>query len=144
MLTLRRNFAPWRIRRINNPFDTFFNELAPFDRNEGIFNPNLDVSENDNAYTVSIELPGLDEEAINVSLEKNVLTISGEKKDETEDKGENYHRIERRYGSFKRSVALPAAIEADNIDATFKNGVLTVVLPKSAEAQAKKIAVKAS
>ena len=80
-----------------------------------------------------------------VSLNRDVLTISGEKKAEHEDKGDNYHRIERSYGSFRRSVALPVEVEADNVEATFKNGVLTVNLPKSAKTQAetKKFAVKA-
>ena len=88
----------------------------------------------------------MDENDVNVSLAHNVLTISGEKKDEHEEKNENFHRIERSYGSFKRSVSLPQEVDPDSVEATFKNGVLTVVLPKTRKAQeeVKKIQVKAS
>lgn len=140
-------------RNINSLFDDFFNSfgnfgLAPveaFGQSLGAFNPRVDVSESDKAITVSAELPGLDENDIEVSLAHNVLTISGEKKEEKEDKGKNYYRMERSYGSFRRAVPLPAEVETDKVDAKFKKGVLTVTLPKTVEAQQqrKKIAVKA-
>ena len=132
-------------RNYNRLFDEFFNEfgfaLRPLN-GEG-FNPSIDISETDTEIRIAAELPGLDENDVEVSLADNVLTISGEKKAEHEDEGENYHRLERSYGSFKRSVALSHEVEADEIDATFKNGVLSVILPKALEAQAKKIEVKA-
>ena len=132
-------------RNYNRLFDEFFNEfsfaLHPFN-GEG-FNPSVDISETDTEIKIAAELPGLDENDIEVSLADNVLTISGEKKAEHEDEGENYHRVERSYGSFKRSVTLSHEVEADKIEATFKNGVLTVVLPKAPEAQTRKISVKA-
>ena len=132
-------------RNYNRLFDEFFNEfsfaLQPFN-GEG-FNPSLDISETDAEIKIAAELPGIDESDVEVSFADNVLTITGEKKAEHKDEGENYSRVERSYGSFKRSVTLSHEVEADKIDATFKNGVLTVVLPKAPEAQAKKIAVKA-
>lgn len=134
-------------RSMNRLFDEFFNSfsLSPFEAfNEsfGAFSPRVDVSESDKEIKVSAELPGLDENDIEVSLAHNVLTISGEKKEEKEDKGKNYYRMERSYGSFRRSIPLPAEVEPDQVDAQFKKGVLTITLPKTAEAQSKKIAVK--
>jgi len=137
-------------RNIDRMFDEFFNdfgrfELSPFNGdNLSMFNPSLDISETDAEIKVSAELPGLSEEDVDVSLSHNVLTISGEKKAEKEDKGENYHRVERSYGSFKRSVTLPSQVDANKVEADFKNGVLTIVLPKTAETQTKHIDVKTS
>ena len=134
----------------NRLFNELFGDfgLAPFGAFGGqndAFQPQIDVSENDKAITVSAELPGLDENDIQVSLAHNVLTISGEKKEEKEDKGQNYYRMERSYGSFQRSIPLPVEVVADKVDATFKKGVLTVILPKTPEAQkrTRKIAIKA-
>jgi HSP20 family protein len=139
-------------RSFDRLFDEFFNEfrnfgLRPFNGFEqpfGTFSPSIDVSETDSEIKVVAEAPGLDEKDIEVSLANNVLTISGEKKVENEHKDENYHHVERSYGAFKRSFRLPVEVEADQVDATYKNGVLTITLPKSAAAQAKKIEVKAS
>jgi HSP20 family protein len=102
------------------------------------------VKENDKNYQVTAELPGMDENDIEVTLDNNALTISGEKKQETEDKGQNYYRMERSYGSFQRSISLPPGIESDNIDANFNKGILTITLPKTTEAQqhTKRIPVK--
>lgn len=137
-------------RRMDRLFDDFFNNFGlarfgPFGESWGAFSPRLDLSESEKELRVSAELPGLDENDIQVSLAQNVLTISGEKKEEKEDKGQNYYRMERSYGSFQRSIPLPCEVEGDKVEATFKNGVLTVTLPKTAEAQkrTKKISIKA-
>ena len=131
---------------IDHMFDNFFRgfDLAPFGESFSTFNPSIDVMENDHNYQVTAELPGMDENDINLTLDNNTLTISGEKKQESEDKGQNYYRVERSYGSFQRSITLPTGIESDKIDANFKKGILTITLPKSAEAQkhAKHIPVK--
>ena len=127
-------------------FDDFFNsgfELRPFGESMRGFNPTVDVSESDEAYTISAELAGLDEKDVEVSLENNVLILSGEKKSEHEDKSESYYPVERSYGSFKRSFALPAEVDPDKVEASFKNGVLTVTLPKTEHGQTKRIEVKA-
>lgn len=137
-------------RRMDRLFDDFFNNFGlarfgPFGESWGAFSPRLDLSENEKELKVSAELPGLDENDIQVSLAQNVLTISGEKKEEKEDKGQNYYRMERSYGSFQRSIPLPCEVEGDKVEAAFKKGVLTVTLPKTAEAQkrTKKISIKA-
>lgn len=135
-------------RNMNRLFDDFFDssDLTPFNFGESFsaFSPSVDVSESDQEIKVAAELPGLDEKDIEVSLAHNVLTISGEKKEETEDKGKNYYRMERSYGSFQRSIPLPVEVESDKVEATFKKGILTINLPKTAEAQkqAKRISVK--
>lgn len=130
-------------------FDEFFNgfSLAPFDTAESLstFTPQVDLVENDREIKILAELPGLDEKDVEVAVDGTVLTISGEKKAEKEDRGDNYYHVERSYGSFQRAIPLPEEVDTEKIEATFKKGVLTVTLPKTAEAQqrAKKIAVKA-
>ena len=106
----------------------------------------MDIAETDRAFEVTAELPGIDEKDVDISVADGVLTIRGEKKAESEEKAKNYHRIERAYGSFQRSLALPPTIDEDAIEATFRNGVLKLLLPKTAKAleKAKKIPVKSS
>jgi HSP20 family protein len=106
----------------------------------------VDVAETDTAYEITAELPGMDEKNIEVNVANGGITIKGEKKEETEEKKKDYYVSERRYGSFERYFTLPEAADADKIAATFKNGVLKVTLPKTAEAQkpAKKIEIKAA
>jgi HSP20 family protein len=105
--------------------------------------PKVDVAETNDAVHVTADLPGLSENDIEVTLSDGHLHIRGEKHDRKEDKDKNYHRIERTYGSFQRSIALPAEVDSEKVDASFKNGVLSVVLPKIATAiSGKKIAVK--
>jgi len=108
--------------------------------------PAVDIAESDKAYEVTAELPGMDEKDIEVKLVNGGLTIKGEKTEEKEEKKKDYYVHERHFGSFERSFRLPEGVDADKIEATFKKGVLTVTLPKTAEAQkaAKKIAVKAA
>lgn len=135
-------------QEMNRLFDEFFTgfDLAPFRGFEGTwdaFSPSVDVTESDNEIKVSAELPGLDEEHIDVSLSRDALTIKGEKKEEREQTGENYYRMERSYGNFQRTIPLPCEVDTDDVDAVFKNGVLTIKLPKTAGAQAcKKISVR--
>jgi HSP20 family protein len=108
------------------------------------FTPCVDVSETDKEIKVSAELPGMDEKDIDVSLTRDTLTIKGEKKEEKEEKGEDYYRMERSYGSFTRSVPLTVEVDTDKVQATFKKGVLEITLPKTPEAiqETKKVAVK--
>jgi HSP20 family protein len=108
------------------------------------FNPTVDVTEDEKAYRVTAELPGVEDKDVEVLVEDGVLTIKGEKKAETESKGGNVYRMERSYGSFQRSIAVPATVDEAKIEAAFKKGVLTITLPKAPEAQpqTKRIAVK--
>jgi HSP20 family protein len=124
-------------------------DLEPFWSREtslGINVPAVDMSEDDKSYTIAAELPGLDEKNIDVSLSGDVLVIKGEKKEEKEDKEKNYYMSERFYGSFQRSFRLPDGVDRDKIAASFAKGVLTITVPKTADAQKqqKKIEVKAS
>lgn len=104
--------------------------------------PLVDISEDDNEYLVKAELPELKKEEVKVNVENGELTISGERKIEKEEKGKKFHRIERSYGSFLRSFTLPEAVSADKVSAEFKDGVLTVHLPKDEQAKPKTIEVK--
>lgn len=114
-----------------------------FDQPWTSFSPNLDVVEDDRQLQVSVELPGLDEKDFEVSLSHHQLIISGQKKEEKEQKGKNYYRMERSYGSFQRTVPLPDGVDESNVQATFKQGVLTVTLPKTQVVEErKKITVK--
>ena len=105
----------------------------------------VDLVEKENAYELSAELPGLDDKDVRLSLKDDVLTLSGEKKEQTEEKKQGYHFSERRFGSFRRSFRLPDDVDQDKIEANFKKGVLTITLPKNPEAakNEKKIEVKA-
>jgi len=104
--------------------------------------PSLDVVEQGDKITIKVELPGVKSEDVEVSVQNGTLTIAGEKREETENKGEGYYHSERRYGSFRRDLQLPAGIEEDKVEATSRDGVLTVTLPKGEQARAKRIEVK--
>ena len=108
--------------------------------------PRLDVTEDDRAFRVAVELPGLSEKDVAVSLTDRILNIRGEKKQEKDQKDRNVYRSERAYGSFCRVFELPTHVDADKIEASFHNGVLTIDLPKTKEAQerVKQIPVKAA
>ena len=108
--------------------------------------PAVDVTDSEKMYEITAELPGMDEKSIEVRVSDGNLTIKGEKEEETEEKKKDYYMRERRFGSFKRSFDMPESVDLNKIEASFKKGVLTVTLPKKAEAQkpAKKIEVKAA
>ncbi len=150
---------PWqpfeRLRReVDRLFDDFSSgfwrgsrfDMAPFQRAEAAFRsmPAVDVAETDKGYEITAELPGLDEKHIEVKLANGVLSIKGEKQEDKEEKEKDYYRSERSFGSFERSFQVPDDVQEEKIEASFKNGVLSVTLPKSVEAQkqAKKIEVK--
>ena len=126
------------------PFRRSLNEWEP--RWLGEIAPAVDIAEKDEAYEITAELPGLDQNNIALKLSSSTLTIKGEKKQETEEKKKNSYVSERRYGAFERSFQIPQDVDETKIEASFSKGLLTVTLPKSAEAQksAKTIAVKAA
>ena len=147
---------------LRREIDRLFDDFHPFDwrlpskvlgvevprisRAEWQVAPAIDLVEKDDAYEITAELPGLDEKNVEIKLSNHTLTIKGEKSEEKEDRQKDYYLSERRYGSFQRSFQLPEGVDADKIDANFAKGVLTVKLPKTAEAKKaeKKIAVKAA
>jgi HSP20 family protein len=108
------------------------------------WNPAVDIFENDNEIVLKAELPGLNAKDIELKIENNVLMLKGERRFEKETKEENYHRVEREYGSFSRAFSLPVAIDAEKVLAEYKDGVLKVVLPKKAETKPKPIKVSAA
>jgi HSP20 family protein len=142
--------TPWkpfefdRMRReIDRLWDSFFEGRPGRKAGEvGEWLPSLDVSETKNDLVVKAELPGMDPKDIEISLNNGLLTIKGEKKQEKEEKDENYHVIERSYGSFTRSVRLPREGQSGKISASYKSAVLRVTLPKSEEAKKKEIKIK--
>ena len=130
-----------------SPFRRSVFDMEPLWRRELTWaaTPAVDIVEKDKAYEVAAELPGMDENNIEVKVANGMLTIKGEKKEEKEEKRKDYYHSERRYGSFERRFQIPEGVDTSKIEASFKKGVLTVTLPKTSEAQAaeKKITVKA-
>jgi HSP20 family protein len=126
-------------RMFNEFFEGFgLAPFRPFDKRGENFSPRVDVVESDDEIRIACELPGMDTQDIDVTLSGEALTISGDKKVEEEHKGRNYYRMERSYGSFQRSIPLSSEGEANKVDAAFKNGVLTITLPKTAESKSRK------
>lgn len=128
----------WLRREIDTLFDNFWGDsrLQPnlsLSGKEFPFVPDADVTETDNEFIISVDLPGLEEKDINVEIHDHILRINGEKREEREQKGKNFYRIERASGHFDRSIQLPNSISDDNVQARLKNGVLTITFPKSAE-----------
>ena len=129
-------------REMNRMFDSFFRGVDEPSLLNSTWIPAVDVAEENDVYVVKVELPGVNKDDVKITLESNILTIRGEKKVENEVKEKNYHRTERSYGAFQRSFTLPTSVKSDEIDAVYKDGILTVALPKAEEAKPKQIEVK--
>jgi HSP20 family protein len=108
----------------------------------GNWSPAVDLREEDNQYVLCADMPGMRKEDIDIHVENNVLTVTGERRFEAEQKKDTYHRIERAYGKFVRSFSLPVRVVAESINASYKDGVLQVAIPKAEESKPKKIAIK--
>jgi HSP20 family protein len=108
----------------------------------GDWSPRVDISETENEFAIKAEIPDVKKEDVKVSVDNGVLTIHGEKKQEKEEKGKKFHRVERYYGSFSRSFTLPDNVDATKVKATFKDGMLNLQMPKTAEAKPKALEVK--
>ncbi len=143
-----RTLAPWGFGNVQKDMERLFDRMGmaewdlPTMRTLD-FMPTLDFAENKEAFVVRAEIPGIDPQDIAVSLENQVLAIKGEKRHEKEEKDEKYYRMERAYGAFARTVRLPAAVDGSKVTAAFKNGLLTVTLPKAPSARGSTIPVKA-
>jgi HSP20 family protein len=147
---MTRTLTPWT-RRLPRLFDVEMDfprwMTETFGTETGLgrdfeFMPEANVTENDKAIEVAIDLPGLKPEDVKVELHDRTLSISGEKKEEKEDKTKTFHRIERRSGSFRRVFTLPFDVDESQVDAKFADGVLNITLPKSEKAAPKKIEIK--
>lgn len=129
---------------LSDRLNRMFEEMSGFNADNeitGSWTPAVDVYESENAIEIKADLPGMTEKDIDVSVENNTLTIKGERKFENEEKRENYHRVERQYGSFYRSFQLPNTVDVSKINANFKNGILELALPKREETKPKKISI---
>ena len=122
-------------REMDRLFEDFF-------RRGGLMRPSVDVVETDDTVVVKAELPGMEPKDVDISVSGDKLTIKGERKAEKEEKGKTFYRMERGYGSFCRTIELPASVEADKAKADYKNGVLEITLPKTEQVKAKKIPIK--
>jgi len=144
----------WKNRDLYDPWSDFrtlqeeINDLFDIDRFpsvSGLFDrtdsPSIDVVEGENEFTVSCELPGMEQKDIDLSIASNVLTIKGEKKDEKEKKSSKYFKRETWSGHFQRTLSLPSSVDAEKVSAQLKDGILTVTLPKREESKPKQIAV---
>jgi len=144
------SLVPWHRRELDRfrgemdrLFNRFFN-LGPSEAGleEGEWMPLVDVSETGKEVLVNAEVPGMDPKDIDISLSGNLLTLKGERKHEEEKKGKSFHRIERSYGAFTRTIQLPAEVDSNKVDASYKDGVLTIRMPKTKEESVRKIEVK--
>ena len=146
---IERLFDDFGIPAWRSPFRRSGFDFAPFWNRElasPAAGPAVDIAETEKTYEITAELPGMDEKNVEVKFSDGVLTIKGEKQEEKEEKKKDYYLTERSYGLFQRAFQVPDGVDTDKIEASFKNGVLAVTMPKSAEAQktAKKITVKAA
>ena len=144
MTLVRYNPSRWlnrSSRDFDSIFDSFFNGHTCRSEAGCDFMPRIDIIDDKDALRLEVELPGMEKDAIKVMVEDGVLSISGERKSESEKKDENYLRSERVYGSFSRSFTLPENVDVENISADYKNGILNVTLAKSEKAKPKEIKV---
>jgi len=137
----RRELAAWP-ERFDDLLSSFFGRGATELLGGGNWYPTLDIADKGDSLVVEVELPGMKAEDIELSVDGNMLTISGEKKSESEQRNGNYYHVERSYGKFQRTISLPSEVDNDKIQAKAHHGVLTVTLPKSEQAKPRKIEVK--
>lgn len=135
-LSLPEILREWPFARLARRFE------EPGGLRPGALSPAVDLAEDERSYTVTVELPGVKKEDVSVELQDDVLTIHGEKKSEREEKKGKSHWMERSYGTFSRSFSLPPTAQAEELKATFKDGVLTVEIPKREQAKTRQIAIK--
>jgi len=144
MIKKEDDFFSDMYQSINRAFADVIKEFGGFEiSKKGFgFNPNFDIKEAEHDYVIKAELSGMDEKDVEISVEENLLKISGEKKEEISDKKGKYHVSERKFGSFERSFTLPPEIDSSKIKASFSKGVLSIHLPKNEKANTKKIEIK--
>lgn len=141
-------YDPFReMRSLQDEVNRLF--ASSFNRNDnelmrGAWSPSVDIFENKDQIVLEAELPGMKADDVNISIENNILTIHGERKFEKKDEGDNFHRVERSYGSFTRSFTLPPTVSSENANAEFENGILRLTLAKREEAKPRRIEIKAN
>jgi len=138
-------WMPGGMLGFQNDFDRLFNSFINIPEEEtslSTFSPSVDIEEKEKEFRIIAELPGLNKEEITINIKDNLLSISGEKKQEKKTEDENYHRTERIFGSFQRTFRLPEYADQDNIAAEYKNGILNVSIPKLEESISKNVEIK--
>ncbi|HYS81726.1 MAG TPA: Hsp20/alpha crystallin family protein [Anaeromyxobacteraceae bacterium] len=145
-MAMMTRFDPFRdLQRVQDEMSKLFDDRLLARGGESVgWTPKVDIFEDEEGVALRFELAGVEPKDVDIRFENGVLTLRGDRKMENEDKRDNYHRVELAYGTFTRSFSLPATIDAEKIRAESKNGVLTVTLPKKAEAKPKSIQVKVS
>ncbi len=143
----QRAWAPFQdLLTIQDRINTLFEDTLGLKDDQALasttWRPLVDIFEDDQAIVIKAELPEIDEKDIQIDLDNNLLTIKGERKLESEEKKENYHRVERFYGSFQRTFELPATVDREGIAASYDKGVLKVTLPKKEESKPKKVQIE--
>jgi HSP20 family protein len=144
---MTQGLMPWMgFGTVKSEMDRLFDRLVATKWDDfptlGEWCPSMDISETKDSLVVKLEVPGMDQKDIRISLQENLLTITGEKTQEKDEKEERYHRVERSYGAFTRGVRLPVGVDGSKVLATFKNGLLTVTLPKTPAAKGTTIPIK--
>ena len=134
------DFNPW-FKNVDDVFDRF---LVPVKARESYFNPACEVEEDDNQYLFSFDVPGVAKEDVKIELVDNELIVSGERKSVTKEKKQNWHLMERSFGSFRRSFKLPTNVDADKIEAAYVDGVLKISVPKSEAVKPREIKISAN
>ena len=127
---------------MNRLFNTFFDTPTGGGNGPRRFIPSMDLTETDTHYVLKADLPGVSESDVSIELEDNVLTVAGERKEEHEEKKEGYHRVERSFGQFRRSLTLPEGVDPEAIAATFDKGVLEIRVPKPEERKPRRVAIQ--
>jgi HSP20 family protein len=128
-------------REMDRMFDNFFGRGADVAEPSLTWYPSVDIKETKDDFVLMAEVPGMSKDDIKINISENTLTIKGEKKEEKKEEDQNYHRVERRYGSFQRSFTLPTQIQESKVKAAYKDGVLTITMPKKEEVKPKEIPI---
>lgn len=127
-------------KRFSDIMDEFFNDAVATRRDT--FTPSIDISETEKQFVIDVEVPGVDKKDIELSIENNTLTISGERKFEKKEDNKQYHRVESHYGTFSRTFSLPDNVKTESIHASYNNGILSITVDKSEQQMKKQISIK--
>ena len=131
-------------REMDRMFENFFGSGADVGESSLTWYPSVDIKETKDDFVLMAEVPGMSKDDIKINISENTLTVKGEKKEEKKEDDQNYHRVERRYGTFQRSFTLPIQVQGNKVKAAYKDGVLTITLPKKEEVKPKEIPITVS
>ena len=145
MTQLTRRTSDRRLRDLQREVDSIFDQF--FDRSEdedtsAVWAPRTDLSETDDAFRIRLDVPGMTKDDITINLQNNTLTVSGERTSKRTDEGEEYVRVERAFGNFHRTFTLPNAVDRENVEAAYEDGVLTIHVPKTEESTRRQIEIQ--